>query len=299
MSANAQEGFGMDFSMIWALVIMGGLGVLFGAGLAVASRVFAIRRDSRVAQIEAVLPGANCGACGAPGCGGFAEGVVEGKYLVNGCTVGGSEVARKVAEIMGTEAGDTVSAVAVVRCRGDVNACPDRAVYQGIHDCRAAVLIDNGAKGCTYGCLGYGTCVTACPFEAMRMGPDGLPVVIESLCTGCGECVRACPRDIMELMPRDQKVFIACKSQDFGKAVKAVCSVGCIGCGLCANPKTVRNEVITMDGKLPRIHYEKVEHSWEDLKLAVVKCPTRSFGVRGGVPEESPEEEPVSEEPAR
>jgi electron transport complex protein RnfB len=170
--------------------------------------------------------------------------------------------------------------VAVVRCRGNRDNCVDRAIYSGIEDCRAAVLVGNGAKGCVYGCLGLGTCVRSCPFDAMHMGEDGLPVVNEMLCTGCGECVKACPRNIMELIPRNQKVYIACVSKDFGKAVKAVCKVGCIGCGLCANPKTIENEIITMDGKLPVIHYDKVRDPIGDLENAVARCPTKSFAVR-------------------
>ena len=283
----------MSFSIVSALMVMGGLGILFGAGLAVASRIFHVDKDERVEKIEEVLPGANCGACGAPGCSGFAEGVVEGKYPANGCTVGGAEVALLVAQIMGTEAGEVVSKIVVVRCQGDRDNCVDRAHYHGVEDCRAAVLIDNGAKGCVYGCLGLGTCVASCPFDALTMGEHGLPIVDEDLCTGCGECVRVCPRDIMELIPTDQKVYIACMSRDFGKAVKSVCKVGCIGCSLCANPKTTAGEIITMDGKLPVIHYEKVNHPWKDLENAVKKCPTRSFGVRGEVP--VPEEEPVEE----
>ena len=259
---------------------MGGLGLLFGASLALASRIFFVKKDPRVAQIEEVLPGVNCGACGAPGCSGFAEGVVTGRYPANGCIVGGTEVAIRVAQIMGIEAGEVVQKVAVVRCQGDRESCVDRALYQGIIDCRAAALIDEGAKGCSYGCLGMGSCVAACPFDAIVMEENGLPSVDETLCTGCGECVRTCPRGIMELIPRDQKVFIACVSQDFGKAVKAVCKVGCIGCGLCANPKTTADEIITMDGKLPVIHYDKVKDPWKDLENAVNKCPTKSFGVR-------------------
>ena len=278
-----------------ALIIMGGLGFLFGVSLAVASRVFLVQRDPRVEEIEKILPGANCGACGAPGCSGFAEGVVEGRYPVNGCVPGGAEVAKLVAEIMGTEAGEVVPKVAVVRCRGGRDNAVNRAEYQGIKDCRAAVLIDNGAKGCIYGCLGLGTCVEACPFDAMFMGDEGLPVVNEDLCTGCGECVRVCPRGIMELIPRDQKVYIACVSKDFGKAVKAVCKVGCIGCGICANPKTTANEIITMDGKLPVIHYGRVKDPWKDLENAVNKCPTKSFGVRGEIPV-APSREKVEEE---
>ena len=146
----------MDHSIFSALIIMGGLGLLFGAGLAIASRIFWVERDPRVSQIEEVLPGVNCGACGAPGCSGFAEGIVEGKYPVNGCIVGGSEVAQLIAEIMGEEAGEVVARVAVVRCRGDADNSVERATYQGIRDCRAAILIDNGAKGWVYGCLGFG-----------------------------------------------------------------------------------------------------------------------------------------------
>ena len=274
----------MDFSILSALIVMGGLGLFFGAGLAVASRIFAVRKDERVEQIEEALPGANCGACGAPGCSGFAEGVVEGKYPANGCTVGGSEVALLVAQIMGTEAGEVIPKVAVVRCRGDKDTCMNRAEYYGVEDCKAAVLIDEGAKGCVYGCLGLGTCVNACPFDAMTMEENGLPAVDEALCTGCGECVRICPRGIMELMPTDQKVFLACVSKDFGKAVKSICKVGCIGCSLCANPKTTIEGLITMDGKLPVIHYDQVNHPWKDLENAVKKCPTKSFGVRGEIP---------------
>lgn len=270
----------MNFAIFSALIIMGGLGFLFGVSLAVASRIFSVQRDVRVEKIEEVLPGANCGACGAPGCIGFAEGVVEGKYEVNGCPVGGTEVAQLVAQIMGVEAGEVIPKVAVVRCQGDRENSVDRAIYQSIEDCRAAVLISNGAKGCIYGCLSLGNCAVSCPFDAIVMGENGLPVVDEDLCTGCGECVKACPRNIMELIPRDQKVYLACVSRDFGKAVKAVCKVGCIGCSLCANPKTTANEIITMDGKLPVIHYERVNDPSLDLENAVNKCPTKSFGVR-------------------
>ena len=273
----------MGFSMVSALLVMGGLGLIFGVGLAIASKIFAVYKDPRVEKIEDILPGANCGACGAPGCAGFAEGVVEGKYNVAGCTAGGSSVAEKIAEIMGVSAGTMTPNYAVVRCRGGKEQCLDRAVYQGISSCKAATLIDNGAKGCIYGCLGLGDCVASCPFGAMSMNENGLPVVDETLCTGCGNCVEACPRDIMELVPGDQYVFLGCKSKDFGKSVKAVCSVGCIGCTMCANPKTTADDKITMDGKLPVIHYDKVTDPLRDLTKAVNKCPTKSFAIRGDV----------------
>lgn len=270
----------MNFAILSALIVMGGLGLLFGAGLALASRVFFVKRDPRVAQVEEVLPGVNCGACGAPGCAGFAEGIVEGKYPPDGCTVGGVNVSVRISKIMGTESGEFIPKFAVVRCRGNRENCPDRAVYHGVMDCKAAILVDNGAKGCVYGCLGLGTCVASCPFYAISMKDDGLPEVDEALCVGCGKCVQACPRGIFQRMPRNQHVFVACVSKDFGKRVKAVCKVGCIGCGLCANPKTTADEIVTMDGKLPVIHFEKIKDVCEDLKNAVEKCPTHSFGVR-------------------
>ncbi|MFC1570143.1 4Fe-4S binding protein, partial [bacterium] len=141
--------------------------------------------------------------------------------------------------------------------------------------------IDNGAKGCEYGCLGLGTCEVSCPFKAIIMGDRGLPIVDEELCTGCGECVKACPRNIMSLLSCDQKVYLACVSKDFGKSVKSVCKVGCIGCTLCANPKITANEIITMDGKLPVIHYEKVQEPIAALQNAVDKCPPKCFVIRG------------------
>ena len=271
----------MDSGITAALIVMGALGLFFGIGLAIASSIFAVKRDPRVDRIDDILPGANCGACGAPGCAGFAEGVVEGKYEVTGCIVGGSEVAQKIAGILGKEAGEVIPMIAVVRCQGTRENCPDRAIYQGIKDCSAAQFVDNGAKGCEYGCLGLGTCVEACPFNAMYMGDEGLPVVIEDKCTGCGKCVEACPRDIMELIPRDQKVYIACKSKDFGKKVKQVCKVGCIGCSICTKENVTPGEIITMDGYIPVIHYDKVNHPVKDFEGAVAKCPPKCFVVRG------------------
>ncbi|MCK5148765.1 RnfABCDGE type electron transport complex subunit B [bacterium] len=272
----------MGFDITSALIVMGGLGLLFGAGLAVASKIFAVEKDQRTEDIAEILPGANCGACGAPGCAGFADGVVSGKYEVSGCPVGGADTAGEIAKIMGLDAGTMVAKVAVVRCRGDHDNAVDRAIYYGIKDCKAATLIDNGSKGCEYGCLGMGNCVDVCLFDAMIMADNGLPVVDELKCTGCGACVSACPRGIMELIPKDQEVFIACVSKDFGKAVKAVCTVGCIGCSMCSKEKITPNEIITMDGKLPVINYDKINDQSTDLNNAVAKCPTKSFGTRGG-----------------
>jgi Na+-translocating ferredoxin:NAD+ oxidoreductase RNF subunit RnfB len=266
----------MQSSTVLALIALGGLGLLFSAGLAYASRKFAVKEDPRVSQILNVLAGANCGACGYPGCRAFAEAVAKGEAPVNGCTPGGTESTGKIARIMGMQAemGEFIPQVAAVRCRGDREKARELFRYQGLEDCAASQLVAGGSKACQYGCLGLGSCVRVCPFEALSMGDDGLPLVDERKCTGCGLCVAACPREIIQLIPRDAKIYLACVSQDKGKGVKSICSVGCIGCGLCAKPKVTPSGAITMDGNLPKIDYSKAD---VDMVVAAYKCPTKSF----------------------
>lgn len=269
----------MDLMILSSIISIGGLGLLFGAGLAYASRKFAVEVDPKIEEIIDILPGANCGACGYPGCSGYAEAIVKSgaEVDIDLCSPGGADVTKKIAEIMGVEAGETAEKmVAVIRCQGDNEKAPSRFNYQGITDCTSAQMIMGGAKGCEYGCLGLGTCVESCPFDAMYMAENGLPVVIEDKCTACGVCVAACPRNIIELISVSQKIFIGCVSQDKAKAVKSVCKVGCIGCSLCSKPKVTPSGCIEMDGNLPKIINPKAE----DLAAAVEKCPTNSFVVR-------------------
>ncbi len=233
--------------------------------------------DPRIEEILEKLPGANCGGCGYPGCSGYAEAVMKSGAPITLCSPGGETVIQEIAEIMGVEAVETgEKRVAVVQCRGDNEKAPRRFHYAGITDCRAAEIIMGGDKACVYGCLGLGTCVESCPFGAMRMDENGLPIVDEEKCTACGMCVTACPRGIMKLIPVSQKVFLGCVSQDKGKAVKQVCSVGCIACKLCANPKTTPSGSIQMKDNLPEI----VNITADDLINAVEKCPTKSFVVK-------------------
>ncbi|KPL19029.1 MAG: hypothetical protein AMJ92_04815 [candidate division Zixibacteria bacterium SM23_81] len=266
----------MQSSTLLALIALGALGLLFSAGLAYASRKFAVEEDPRVIQILDVLAGANCGACGYPGCRAFAEAVVEGKAPISACTPGGTESTSKIAKIMEMEAeeGEYVPQVAVVRCRGGFKEARTLFQYYGLQDCAAAQLAAGGSKACAYGCLGLGSCVRVCPFEALTMGDNGLPLVDDKRCTGCGLCVSACPRGIIQLIPRSAQVYLACVSQERGKKVKAVCSVGCIGCGLCSKPKVTPSGAITMADSLPVIDYTK---GAGELVVAVHKCPTNSF----------------------
>jgi electron transport complex protein RnfB len=269
----------MDLVIVSSIIGLGGLGLLFGAGLAFASKKFAVEVDPKIEEIIEILPGANCGACGYPGCSGYAEAIVKSgaSAEIDLCTPGGDEVTAKVAEIMGIEAGaGSERMVAVVQCRGDDEKAPRRFEYQGVQDCAAAELVMGGDKACVYGCLGYGTCVEACPFDAMIMLENGLPYVDEDKCTACGVCVSVCPRDIMTLIPVSQKIFLGCVSKDKAKKVKSVCSVGCIGCSLCSKEKVTPSGCIEMDGNLPVI----IDIKADDLVNAVEKCPTKSFVVR-------------------
>ncbi|OQX94793.1 hypothetical protein B6I21_08775 [candidate division KSB1 bacterium 4572_119] len=266
----------MDIVVFSSILGIGSLGLLFGVGLAYASKKFAVEVDPKIEQILDELPGANCGGCGFPGCSGYAEAVVNSGTDTTLCAPGGDEVVLKIAEILGVEAATKEPKVAVVQCRGDKENAPNRFIYDGVEDCSAAQLVMNGAKGCVYGCLGLGSCVRACPFDAMEMRENGLPFVFEDKCTACGICVTTCPRDIMALIPRSQKIFLGCVSQDKAKNVKSVCKVGCTGCTLCSKEKVTPSGSIEMNGNLPKI----LDVTADDLQNAVEKCPTKTFVVR-------------------
>jgi len=236
------------------VAIMGALGVLFGIGLALASKFFHVVVDPRIEHVNDALPGVNCGACGYAGCEAYAEAVVKSGAAVNLCIPGAHETALNVAHIMGLNLDDEQQAVrSIIHCQGAPDRCRTRYDYDGIEDCRAAQLLQAGPKACDYGCLGFGTCVRVCPFGAITMGEDRIPIVNWDLCTGCGKCVRSCPRNLIETVPITAKTHISCSSQDKGKAVKAVCETGCIKCMLC---KKVSSEgaVIFKDGK-PTLTY--------------------------------------------
>ncbi|MBL7074622.1 RnfABCDGE type electron transport complex subunit B [candidate division KSB1 bacterium] len=263
----------MDPSIYAALISVGVLGFIFGGGLAYASKKFHVEIDPRAERVLDALPGINCGACGYPGCSAFAEGVVNGEAEPSGCTPGGEGVSEIVSAIMGVEVVTATAPVAVVQCKGGRGEAKQHFQYYGVPDCNAADLVAGGHMACRYGCLGLGSCVRACPFDAMEMNDNDLPVVYDDLCTGCGLCVAACPRNIIALIPREAKVYLGCVSRDRGKKVKDVCSVGCTGCTLCANPKVTPSGAIQMDGYLPVIDFN-VE---DNLLVAAYKCPTNSF----------------------
>ncbi len=256
------------------VLLLAGLTLIFGAFLVFSAEKFKVKNDERVEKIREILPGIDCGACGAPGCAAFAGGVVEGQYGVNGCKAGGQKAASKISEIMGIKEKNTgPEEVSVLCCLGDSETAKRTADYDGISTCEALNLM-GGDKGCQYGCLGLGDCVRACPFNAIEMGEKGLPYVIEENCTACGICVETCPRGLFKLIPKDQDIYIACRSYDDAKNVKSVCSRGCTGCTLCT--RVTEDEIIEMDGKLAMVQWSKIKDN-KLLEPALEKCPSNTF----------------------
>lgn len=264
------------------IAILGGLGFIFAIGLSYASKKFAVEIDPKVEQVEEALAGLNCGVCGYAGCKKYAEAIVAGEIDIDKCAPGGMDSIRGVAEIMGLEVGEIVSYVAIIQCQGGREQAEDRFIYHGVQDCRAAQRVGEGFKSCVYGCLGLGSCAVACPFDAINMNKNRLPVVNEEKCTACGVCVRVCPRGLCKLIPRTQEVYLGCISQDSGAAVKKICQVGCITCKLCVKKNPEGEAGIDMDGNLPVIDYDKLP-AWPEANDI---CPQDTFAFRKAEKEE-------------
>ncbi len=229
------------------------VGVLVGYALVYAGKKFYVQVDEREAAVRECLPGNNCGACGFAGCDAMAAAIASGQAPVNGCPVGGAPVAEKVAAIMGTTAEAAERKVAFVRCKGSCEVTHNQGNYIGINDCRSAVLSGVNVTDCTYGCLGFGSCVSVCQNDAIHV-VNGVAVVDRSKCVGCGLCVKACPRSLIELVPESRRVAVQCSNRDKGPTVKKVCSAGCIGCGMCQ--RMCEHDAIHVADNLARVTYE-------------------------------------------
>jgi len=258
------------------VAILGGMGLVFAIGLAYASKKFAVEIDPRIERVEEALAGINCGACGYPGCRGYSEAIVAGEADIDKCAPGGEDTLREVSEIMGVEMGEVIPEVAVAQCRGGHEQAQAKFAYEGVEDCRAAQMLGAGFKACTYGCLGLGSCAEACPFDAITIDENGLPIVDEEKCTACGVCVRTCPRGIMALIPHAQEVYLGCVNKDRGRGVKDLCQVGCIACRLCVRRNPKEDEGISMGENLPIVNYENLT-SWAEANEV---CPQKCFIIR-------------------
>ena len=262
---------------VTGIAILGILGAIFALVLALAQKFWAVHDDARLEKVEHLLGGANCGACSFASCHLFAETLVSGKAGNSICPVISNSAKKELDSILGTSTEAIAKPVAVIACEGSVNIARSVAEYHGISDCKAASLIMSGSMECEYGCLGLGTCISACPFGALAMDKNGLPVVDEKKCTGCGKCIDACPRGIIKLIDRKQQVYVACNSPLKGKEVCQACKAGCYTCGVCASPRISPAGAVRYESNLPVID---VELSGK-IGMAVRKCPARCLIARG------------------
>lgn len=260
----------MDYLIVFkAAGIVGGLSFLMGGILALASTKLKVEVNPLVEKILEVLPGSNCGACGMPGCEGAAEAIADGKASYDACRAGGPEIAEAVAEVLGVEAKVEENRVApVLNCGLNRSEATKKGTYNGVRDCLVAEQQTKGDLICLYGCLGFGSCEKACPFDAIKMDENQLPVFDLKKCTRCGICVSTCPRGLIKFVPEEARLVIKCSSKERGKEVLNACKKGCIACGICVKACP---EGLSLVENIVVIDYEKNP----DCPTGVEKCPTK------------------------
>ncbi len=246
----------MTSTIILPIALVAIIGLIAGLGLAIASKVMAVPVDEKAEQIEAVLPGANCGACGFSGCSGYAAALSSGKTAeTNRCAPGGTAVAAQVAEIMGTAPSSVLPTTAVVLCMGNSANAENKMEYKGVKSCRMASQLFGGAKECTYGCLGLGDCVAACPYDAIHIC-DGVARVSTIACHSCKACVNTCPKGIIKMLPLNvTQAAVLCNNHEKGAQARKHCKAACIGCMKCV--KACEHEAIIFENFKATVDPEK------------------------------------------
>jgi RnfABCDGE-type electron transport complex B subunit len=246
-----------------------GLVSVLAVVLAAANIKLKVFEDPRIDRVDDMLPGNNCGACGLPGCRVFAEKVVAGDIKPSGCTVGGEDTANEVADFLGVEAGERVQTVARLLCAGGKDVSIHMTEYEGHESCRSASAVSGGSKGCRYGCLGFGDCMDVCTFDAITMGPTGLPIVDADRCTSCGDCVDICPKSLYEILPLEQHLLVQCKSELEGDEILELCRVACTACGRCV--ADAPQGLLKMKKNLPAMNRELLHLQSPN---ATLRCPS-------------------------
>ncbi|MGK2961717.1 MAG: (Fe-S)-binding protein [Gemmatimonadaceae bacterium] len=252
-----------------AVAILGGVGLVFAVLIALANRKLKVWEDPRIDVVTGMLPGANCGACGMPGCRAFAEKLVKGESEPAGCNVANVDVRSDIAGYLGVDAGTAVKTVARLMCAGGTYVSERQADYRGYATCAAASAVAGGGKGCSWGCLGLADCVGSCTFDAMWMREDDLPGIDTEKCTACGDCVRACPKDLLEIHPLDHRLLVQCKSLIAGDDVLENCKVACTACGKCV--VDAAPALISVASGVAVVDYRLNDQSTIE---AVLRCPT-------------------------
>jgi len=251
-----------------AALLMGGIGVVLAIVLAIADKKLYVWEDPRIDEVEGMLPLANCGACGCPGCRAFAEKAVNGEIAPGKCTVNTPDGIRRIAEYLQVDAGHQEKRVARLACAGGAHVARQKAQYAGLESCRAAALVSGGGKGCSWGCLGLADCARVCDFKAIDMDAYGLPMVSEAKCTACGDCVEVCPKGLFSLHPLSHRLWVACRNQLNGDAAENECEVACTGCGRCAADAP---GLIAITSNLAVVDYSKNKKA---TIAAIQRCPT-------------------------
>jgi len=257
-------------AILIAAGVIGAVGILVGIALVYIGNKFHVDVDERETAIREVLPGNNCGACGYAGCDAVAAAIVAGEARAAACPVGGAAVAEKINGIMGTNAEASARMVAFVKCNGSCDHTETRSSYTGINDCRAMALSGLNPWKCGFGCLGFGSCASVCPQNAITV-KDGVALVDEEKCVGCGLCAKECPKGLIELIPYGQIRAVQCVNSDKGKDVKEVCDVGCIGCKICM--KQCEAGAIAVENNIAHIDYSKCT----DCGACAAKCPRKTI----------------------
>lgn len=254
-----------------ATLLVGAIGAFIGVFLGIAGIAFKVKVDPKEEAVLGKLPGNNCGGCGFAGCSGLAAAIAKGEAPVNACPVGGEKVANQIAEIMGVEAAGSEPMVAYVHCQGDCDKAKVDYDYTGAEDCRMMTFVPNGGpKACNSGCLGYGTCVKECPFDAIHI-VNGVAVVDKDKCKACGKCIAVCPKKIISMIPKSAKQVVACSSTDKGPVAMKACTVACIGCGICV--KNCPAGAIKVENFHAIIDYEKCT----GCGACMEKCPKKAI----------------------
>lgn len=250
------------------ILILGILGAVFGVLLGIAAKVFRVTKDERIEKITDLLAGANCGGCGYPGCGGFAEALCKGVANITDCPSTKPENREKIAEILGVTAEETVPKVAMVMCSGTCGTVSLNHKYEGLTNCVAAARYGGSDKACSFGCIGFGSCSDVCQFDAIHIEND-VAVVDKSKCVACGACVDICPHNVIKLVAVKQRTFVKCVSKDKGATTKNTCSAGCLGCKICE--KNCPKDAIHVTDNVAVIDYEKCVN----CGICASKCPKK------------------------